>query len=81
VPGMVAKVRERLGCRQVLTTSAEAESSARIDVTAESANPHRLCSWENGTQEELSMSEGRNTKPLIWLKNLLNKKIGCADLL
>jgi hypothetical protein len=73
VPGLVAEVRECLACRKVLTTSAEAESSARIDVTAESASPHRLCSWENGTQE-LSMSEGRNTKPMIWLKKRLNKQ-------
>src|ERR1700687_4371506 len=73
VPGMVAKVRERLACRQVSTTSADAALSARIDVTAESANPHRRCSWGNGTQE-LSISEGRNTKPLIWLKKRLNKQ-------
>jgi hypothetical protein len=73
VPGMVAKVRARLACRQVSTTSADAALSARIDVTAESANPHRRCSWGNGTQE-LSISEGRNTKPLIWLKKRLNKQ-------
>jgi hypothetical protein len=73
VPGMVAKVRERLACRQVSTTSADAASSAQIDVTAESANPYRRRSWGNGTQE-LSMSEGRNTKPLNWLKKRLNKK-------
>ena len=70
---MVAKVRERLAFKQVSTISADAALSARIDVTAESANPHRRCSWENETQE-LSISEGRNTKPLIWLKKRLNNK-------